>query len=93
MPVSVAVEVLDLRLTEPGSRWLALAVVRVGPAEIRGVRMVRRDGRLKVHLPGVSLDKAVFLRLCSALDEAFREACEGDPWLDMRTGFPSTGVR
>lgn len=80
----IPVEVLDLRLLEPRARWLAVALVRIGPAVIRHVRVIERDGRLKVRLPGVSLDQPVFLDLAVAVLAEFRRAREMDTWVDRR---------
>lgn len=75
-------EVLDLRLG--GRKALALAVVRFGSIEIRGVRVKERDGRLRVSLPGVVLDPALFREVHRAVLDAYRQTVEADPWADAR---------
>ena len=74
----IPVEVLDLRLLELRARWLAVAVVRVGPAVIHHVRVIERDGRLKVRLPGVSLDQPVFLDLAAMVLAEYSQARQAD---------------
>lgn len=89
-----AVEVLDLRLSDGTGQTLAVAVVQVGPVEIRNVRVTDRDGRLFVRLPGtlmrkrlkpaVCLDEPVFLELREAVLAEYRVATGVDPWADER---------
>lgn len=89
-----AVEVLDLRLLDGTGQTLAVAVVQVGPVEIRNVRVTDRDGRLFVRLPGtlmrkrlkpaVCLDEPVFLELREAVLAEYRVVTGADPWADER---------
>ncbi|UKJ74510.1 hypothetical protein [Azospirillum brasilense] len=90
-----AVEVLDFRLSDGTGQTLAVAVVQVGPVEVRNVRVTNRDGRLFVRLPGtlmkkrlkpaVSLDELVFLELREAVLAEYRVATGADPWGDVRS--------
>lgn len=83
-------EVLDLRLTGNES-MRATAVVRIGFVEFRGVRVVEREGRMKVRLPGAVVDQPVFSDLRRAVLDAYRQAVEADPWADVRrTGAEHT---
>lgn len=88
------VQVLDLRLVDGNGQTLAVAVVQVGPVEIRNVRVTDRGGRLFVRLPGtlmgkrlkpaVSLDELVFLELREAVLTEYRVATLAAPWADER---------
>ncbi|KAA0686316.1 hypothetical protein [Azospirillum brasilense] len=94
-PLRPAVEVLDLRLSEGTGQTLAIAVVQVGPVEIRNVWVTDRDGRLFVRLPGtlmrkrlkpaVCLDEPVFLELVDSVLAEYRVATGADPWGDVRS--------
>ena len=81
----VVIQVLDLRLQDPGSRWLAIAVVSVGPVVIHHVRVIERNGRLKIRLPGVTLDQPLFLDVVAEVLAEFRRAVDTDPWADLRS--------
>lgn len=78
----LAPEILDLRLG--GRKALALAVIQIGPIIVRGVRVVERDGQLRVRLPGVTLEKPLFLEVLAAVLVEYRRVLEADPWADVR---------
>ncbi|WP_448187914.1 hypothetical protein [Azospirillum sp. sgz301742] len=89
-----AVEVLDLRLAQSVGPVLAIAVVQVGPVEIRNVRVSERGGRLRVWLPStvercdlkpaLRLDEPVFLELRRAVLAEYRRTIGADPWAHVR---------
>lgn len=73
-------EVLDIRLRPTGT---ALAVVRIGPIEFRGIHVYERDGRLRIRAP-CWMDEGLFLQVLDAVQGAYRQAVVADPWARER---------